>query len=50
MKDLKLLQPIGKGEFGGEPERVGALGEADDGGREGPGNDPQLSCPRRDAR
>lgn len=32
MKDLKLLQTIGKGEFGGEPERVGALGEADDWG------------------
>ena len=30
MKDLKLLQTIGKGEFGGEPESVGALGGAGD--------------------
>lgn len=30
MKDLKLLQTIGKGEFGGEPERVGALRGARD--------------------
>lgn len=26
MKDLKLLQTIGKGEFGGEREGVAALG------------------------
>lgn len=47
MKDLKLLQTIGKGEFGGEPERLGALGGLLTVGS--PGNKPQLSSPRRDA-
>lgn len=47
MKDLKLLQTIGKGEFGGEREGVAALGGPRACGESG--EQPPALFPRCDA-